>query len=62
MRSSVMANTPGTAKDKMPRWARDWANSATRRYALRTVADRPKPDFLIVGTKRGERPRSSIIC
>ena len=37
----------------MPRWAKDVANSATRRYAVMTVADRPAPDFLIIGTKRG---------
>jgi hypothetical protein len=53
MPRAVMSNTPGAAKDKMPRWAKDLANSATRRYALATVADRPVPDFLIIGTKRG---------
>ena len=53
MPRAVMSNTPGAAKDKMPRWAKDVANSATRRYALATVSDRPAPDFMIIGTKRG---------
>lgn len=41
------------AKDRSPRWLKDVANVATRQYALRTGSDRPAPDFLIVGTKRG---------
>ena len=40
-------------KDRSPRWVKDSANAATRRYALTTVARRPAPDFLIIGTKRG---------
>ncbi|MFC6152716.1 sulfotransferase domain-containing protein [Nocardioides yefusunii] len=40
-------------KDRSPRWAKDLANVSTRAAALATVADRPGPDFLITGTKRG---------
>ena len=40
-------------KDRAPRWVKDAANTATRRYALATVSQRPAPDFLVVGTKRG---------
>ncbi|MGB3763555.1 MAG: sulfotransferase [Ornithinimicrobium sp.] len=40
-------------KSASPRWVKDAANTATRKYALATVRDRPAPDFLIVGTKRG---------
>lgn len=36
-----------------PRWALDVADVATRGVALATAADRPFPDFLIVGAKRG---------
>lgn len=42
-----------TLKDRSPRWLLDAANTATRRYAIQTVGDRPNPDFLIIGTKRG---------
>jgi hypothetical protein len=41
------------AKDRSPRWAKDAANSVTRRYALATVSQRTLPDFLVIGTKRG---------
>lgn len=40
-------------KDRSPRWAKDVANSITRRYALATVGMRTRPDFLVIGTKRG---------
>jgi len=40
-------------KDRSPRWAKDAANGVTRRWALATVSQRPGPDFLVVGTKRG---------
>lgn len=43
----------GRVKDRSPRWLKDLADHATRRYALATVEDRPFPDFLIIGTKRG---------
>lgn len=40
-------------KDRSPRWAKDVANRVTRRYALATASRRTKPDFLVIGTKRG---------
>ena len=40
-------------KDRSPRWLKSGADQLTRRYAMATVADRPAPDFLIIGTKRG---------
>lgn len=40
-------------KDRSPRWVKDTANVVTRRYALQTVGNRPGPDFMIIGTKRG---------
>ena len=40
-------------KDRSPRWAKDVANAVTRRYALATVSRRTRPDFLVIGTKRG---------
>lgn len=40
-------------KDRSPRWAKDAADAATRRYALATVRWRARPDFLVIGTKRG---------
>jgi len=40
-------------KDRSPRWLKDAANVVTRRVALHTASDRPAPDFLIIGTKRG---------
>jgi hypothetical protein len=43
----------GALKDRSPRWVKDAANAATRRFALQTVGDRRGPDFLIIGTKRG---------
>lgn len=44
---------PARLKDASPRWAKDLANATTRRYAMRTAADRPVPDFMVIGTKRG---------
>lgn len=38
---------------KAPTWLKDVANLATRRYAMLTASDRPMPDYLIIGTKRG---------
>ncbi len=43
----------GALKDRSPRWVKDGANVLTRRYALATAGDRPPPDFLVIGTKRG---------
>ena len=40
-------------KDRSPRWAKDTSNVVTRRYALATVSRRTRPDFLVIGTKRG---------
>ncbi|GGD05243.1 sulfotransferase domain-containing protein [Nocardioides daphniae] len=40
-------------KDRSPRWLKDSANVTTRAYARATVGQRPAPDFLIIGTKRG---------
>ncbi|OLT42038.1 sulfotransferase [Serinicoccus sp. CNJ-927] len=40
-------------KSKVPRWTLDVANASTRLGALATAADRPLPDFLVVGAKRG---------
>ena len=40
-------------KDRSPRWLKDVANVSTRAAALATVSQRPTPDFLITGTKRG---------
>lgn len=40
-------------KNGAPQWLKDASNAATRRYAQLTVQDRPGPDFLISGTKRG---------
>ncbi len=40
-------------KDRSPRWAKDTSNLVTRRYALATVSRRTRPDFLVIGTKRG---------
>jgi hypothetical protein len=40
-------------KERSPRWAKDLANTVTRRYALATVSQRTLPDFLVIGTKRG---------
>ena len=40
-------------KDRSPRWVKDAANASTRAYALATARDRPPPDFLVIGTKRG---------
>lgn len=46
-------STIAQLKDRSPRWVKDSANVATRAFALSTVAQRPAPDFLIIGTKRG---------
>lgn len=40
-------------KDRSPRWVKDVANVTTRAAALATVQQRPAPDFLVIGTKRG---------
>ncbi|MBE7323978.1 sulfotransferase domain-containing protein [Nocardioides sp. Y6] len=40
-------------KDRSPRWVKDAANVATRAAALATASQRPAPDFLVIGTKRG---------
>lgn len=40
-------------KERSPRWLKDAANAATRRYALATAGWRETPDFLVIGTKRG---------
>lgn len=41
------------SKDSAPRWLKDAADIATRSYAQLTAANRPAPDYLITGTKRG---------
>lgn len=41
------------AKELSLRWLKDLADRTTRNYALATAGDRPAPDFLIIGTKRG---------
>lgn len=46
-------STATSLKDRSPRWLKSVANVVTRRYAITTVGDRPPPDFLIVGSKRG---------
>lgn len=40
-------------KQRTPRWVLDGADVTTRGLALATTVDRPAPDFLIIGTKRG---------
>lgn len=40
-------------KDASPRWMKDAGDLSTRAFARSTVKNRPVPDFLIVGTKRG---------
>lgn len=40
-------------KRRFPRWALDGADALTRGVALATAGDRPYPDFLVVGAKRG---------
>lgn len=40
-------------KNASPRWARTVADVTTRGYAMRTAGNRPAPDFMVVGTKRG---------
>ncbi|CUR55118.1 Sulfotransferase domain-containig protein [metagenome] len=40
-------------KERSPRWLKDAANLATRKYAVATVSQRTMPDFLVIGTKRG---------
>ncbi|MFI8413675.1 sulfotransferase domain-containing protein [Paeniglutamicibacter gangotriensis] len=42
-----------SVKDSAPRWLKDGSDIATRSYAQLTVHDRPAPDYLIAGTKRG---------
>lgn len=36
-----------------PKWIKDLANQGTRTWALATAGDRPLPDFLVIGCKRG---------
>ncbi|WP_130011469.1 sulfotransferase family protein [Serinicoccus sediminis] len=40
-------------KARVPRWALDTVNSLSRWGALATAPDRPMPDFLVIGAKRG---------
>lgn len=40
-------------KDRLPRWAKNTANVATRTWGWGTASWRSGPDFLVVGTKRG---------
>ncbi|WP_228386275.1 sulfotransferase domain-containing protein [Ornithinicoccus halotolerans] len=40
-------------KSRAPRWLLDTADVTSRGAALATAANRPVPDFLIIGTKRG---------
>lgn len=40
-------------KDKSPSWVKAGADRVTRTYALGSVGQRPAPDFLVIGTKRG---------
>ncbi len=43
----------GTLKNRSPRWARTAADRSTRGYGLLTAGNRPAPDFLVIGSKRG---------
>lgn len=45
--------TIAAVKDRSPRWLLTAADRATRAGALATAGDRPVPDFLVIGTKRG---------
>lgn len=36
-----------------PKWIKTVANAATRQWAILTSDDRPLPDFLVIGCKRG---------
>ncbi len=40
-------------KDRSPRWAKKLANQVTHGFGMATVWQRPAPDFLIIGSKRG---------
>lgn len=40
-------------KEIAPRWAKDVGDVTTRGYAVGTAVNRPMPDFLIIGCKRG---------
>lgn len=40
-------------KDRAPTWIKDIANHTTRGWAYLTAGDRPVPDYLIIGCKRG---------
>jgi hypothetical protein len=40
-------------KDRAPGWTKSAADTVTRGFAMGTVRDRPVPDFLVIGTKRG---------
>jgi hypothetical protein len=50
---SLLRVSASELKDRSPRWVKDAANTATRGYALSTSAERPAPDYLVIGTKRG---------
>ena len=40
-------------KSKSPQWMKDAANHTTRGWGYITAGDRPLPDYLIIGCKRG---------
>lgn len=40
-------------KDRLPAWALTAANLTSRQFAQATVIDRPLPDFMVIGSKRG---------
>lgn len=42
-----------TIKSVSPTWVKDVANHSTRGWAYLTARDRPVPDYLIIGCKRG---------
>ena len=40
-------------KNRSPEWARELARKSTRGYGMATARMRAKPDYLIIGAKRG---------
>lgn len=40
-------------KSVSPKWVKDAANHSTRGWAYLTAGDRPLPDYLVIGCKRG---------
>lgn len=42
-----------TIKSMSPTWAKNLANRTTRAWGYATASDRPLPDYLIIGCKRG---------